>query len=358
MNFKKVEKSVLKYSLLKIMLFIALSFIIIGGMILAQNFILIILFSLFLSIIGVHPILWLDKKKVPHWLSVVLVLLVYILFISGISGIIGGSISSLTQQLGNYEIRFNEIVADINKTLSQHDINISIAGVSQLFDPVKTINFLAGTIEQVGNLMGNIILVFFITFFILFELNGIIVKSKLWRVFTSKKSVSNLERIEKNLRHYLVIKTFVSLLTGALITISLWLIGVQHAILWGLIAFILNYIPNIGSIVAAIPTIGFTMIQLGLGTAFWVFIIYILVNLLVGYFIEPRVMGKGMGLSTLVVLLSLIFWGYVLGIGGMFLSVPLTMTLKIILENNDSTKPFAVLLGPTEEAEKVLLNKK
>jgi predicted PurR-regulated permease PerM len=135
------------------------------------------------------------------------------------------------------------------------------------------------------------------------------------------------------------------------------IIGVDYALLWALIAALMNYIPNIGSIIAALPAVLFALIQLGLGGAFWTLGSFMLVNNVLGNFVEPRIMGKGLGLSTLVVFLSLLFWGFIFGTVGMFLSVPLTMTIKIILEQNENTKWLAILLGTPDEAKTYLQNK-
>ena len=141
-----------------------------------------------------------------------------------------------------------------------------------------------------------------------------------------------------------------SFATGLLIYISLKIIGVEYAILWSLLAFLFNFIPNIGSMIAAIPALMFSWIQLG-GTGFlWTGMTYLFVNMIIGSFIEPKILGKGMGLSTFVVFLSLVFWGWVLGPIGMFLPVPLTMVLKIMLTSNQSSNYFAILLGTKEEA--------
>ena len=338
-------------------LFSAAVVVIIAGMMMAESFITLMLLAIFVSIIGVHPVYWLDKKKVPHVLSVIIVLLGILLVISGLSGIIGGSVSSFTAHLGKYENRLSGIVSSINQEFNYYGMNISGDRMSKMFDPAKVLDFTASTLGQLGNVMSNTALIFFIVLFILLEMNSIALKSKVFGATSSGKTMKNLFRIEKNVRHYLVIKTFVSLLTGILITFSLWVIGVEYAVLWGLIAFMLNYIPNIGSIIAAIPAVLFAWIQLGFIPAVWTLIAFAAVNMLVGYLIEPRVMGKGMGLSTLVVFLSLIVWGFVLGIVGMFLSVPLTMTLKIILENNESTRPVAAMLGTDEDALRLINNK-
>lgn len=120
--------------------------------------------------------------------------------------------------------------------------------------------------------------------------------------------------------------------------------GLDFPMLWGLLAFMFNYVPNIGSIIAALPAVLLAVVQLGAGRAALIAIGYLVLNVLVGNLLEPRIMGRSMGLSTLVVFLSLIFWGWVLGPVGMLLSVPLTMTLVIALESSPETERFAILL--------------
>jgi predicted PurR-regulated permease PerM len=351
----KQEHIILKEKIYRWTIFIAALIIVIAGTLEAQSFITIFLLSAFVSIISVHPVQWLDKKKVPHGLSVMIVLLGIILIISGLSGIVGGSISSFTSHLGNYENRLKEISQSINSTLKNYGIELSMDHLTNMFDPAKVLDYTASTLSQLGNLMSNMALIFFIVMFVLLEMNSISLKANLFGIVTKKrKTVSSLSRIESSIRHYLVIKTLISLLTGIMIGIWLWILGIEYPILWALIAFLLNYIPNIGSIIAAIPTLLFAWIQKDFAMSIWVLSGYVFTNMLIGYYIEPRVMGRGMGLSTLVVFLSLIIWGYLLGLVGMFLSVPLTMILKIILENSDETKAFAAILGTDKDAEKLL----
>jgi len=132
-----------------------------------------------------------------------------------------------------------------------------------------------------------------------------------------------------------------------LVTIWLLILGVDFAMLWGLLAFFFNFVPNIGSIIAAIPPVVLAIVQpgMGLGVATWVAIGYALINIVIGNVVEPRVMGRGLGLSTLVVFLSLIFWGAVLGPVGMLLSVPLTIIARIILAGHERTRWIAILLA-------------
>ncbi|MDA9181073.1 AI-2E family transporter [Gammaproteobacteria bacterium] len=144
---------------------------------------------------------------------------------------------------------------------------------------------------------------------------------------------------------YISIKTIVSIITGLLIYVSLSFISLDHAIMWALIAFFLNYIPNIGSIIASIPAIIIALIQFNFYYALLVALIYLVINIVMGSIIEPKYLGKELGLSTLIIFLSLIFWGWLLGPVGMLLSVPLTMIMKIALESNDDTRWISILLG-------------
>jgi predicted PurR-regulated permease PerM len=149
----------------------------------------------------------------------------------------------------------------------------------------------------------------------------------------------------------MAIKTATSLLTGVCVGVWLAVLGVNYPLLWGLLAFLLNYVPNIGSIIAAVPAVLLALVQFGIMKSFFAVGGYMVVNIGIGSIIEPRIMGRGLGLSPLVVFLSLVFWGWVLGPVGMLLSVPLTMTVKIALDSREDTKWIGVLLGSEASSE-------
>jgi predicted PurR-regulated permease PerM len=157
--------------------------------------------------------------------------------------------------------------------------------------------------------------------------------------------MDHFQSFSDSVQRYLLIKTLVSLATGFVVGIALTILGVDYAILWAVIAFLLNYIPNIGSIIAAVPPMLIAMIQLGPMSSLLVAGLYIVINTIFGNVVEPRYMGRSLGLSTLVVFVSLVFWGWVFGPVGMLLSIPLTMVVKIALENSDRNRWLAVLLG-------------
>jgi predicted PurR-regulated permease PerM len=164
-----------------------------------------------------------------------------------------------------------------------------------------------------------------------------------------EESLPRFESFSETINRYMAIKTTTSALTGILAYALNVLLGVDFAVLWGLLAFLLNYVPNIGSFIAAVPAVLLAAVQLGLGEAAFLGVAYFALNTVVGGMFEPRFMGQGLGLSTLVVWLSLVFWGWALGPVGMLLSVPLTVTLRIALEHRPDTHWIAVLLGPARE---------
>ena len=330
--------------------------IIFAGAIYARSIITPFLLALFISIICAQPIFWLEKKGIPKWLALIIVLLGLILIFSGFAFLIGGTLSSFSSNVPKYVSKLTTISNSFFQILNEKGLKIPKDQVSNLIQPAKIFEFIARAVNEVFNMMGNTFLVFLILLFILMELRSFSVKASAM-LSGSDESISYFSTITKNIRHYLGIKTLICILTGILIYLALLIIGVDYPLLWALIAGLMNYIPNIGSIIAAIPAVLFALVQLGLGGALWTLGSFMLVNNVLGNFIEPRIMGKGLGLSTLVVFLSLLFWGFIFGMVGMFLSVPITMTIKIILEQHEKTQWLAVLLGTPAEAKIYLQHK-
>jgi AI-2 transport protein TqsA len=188
------------------------------------------------------------------------------------------------------------------------------------------------------------LLVLLTTIFVLFE--ALVLPDKIRDALGDPQAdLSRGIAVVGRIKAYVVIKTFLSLATGAIIGGVLHLMGVDFALLWGLLAFLLNFIPNIGSIIAAVPAILLALVQIGPTGAVGTAVVFIVVNMVIGNLIEPKVLGQSMNLSPLVVFVSLVFWGWLWGGVGMLLSVPLTMAIRIMLEGNVNTRPFAVLMA-------------
>ncbi len=327
--------------------------IIIAGILYAQSFINPMLLAIFLSIVCAQPIIWMKKRKVPSSLAILIVLSGIVGIFMGLADIIGTSVSSFSNDAPVYEQRLEEIWMTFIQFFNERGIEITGDKLAEIIAPGKVMGYTAGALGQLGGVMSNTFTIFFLMLFLLMELDSFSIKSRAIAANTNA-SVDYFNTIGKSIRHYLSIKTVTSLLTGFIIWIGLLIVGIDYAIIWALIAFLLNYIPNIGSIISALPAVLFALIQLGGGGAFWTIVVFLSVNMIVGNLVEPKIMGKGLGLSTFVVFVALIFWGFVLGTVGMFLSVPLTMSIKIMLEQKNSTKWIAVLLGTDEGAKSML----
>jgi len=348
MNLKRIE-STEGSPLVKI----AALIIIFAGVIYAKSIITPFLLAVFISIICEQPISWLEKRRMPRWLALIIVIFGLIFLFSGFGFLIGDTVSSFSGNLSQYESTLKSISDSFIQFLNDKGIKIPQDQIFNLVQPAKILEFTAGALNKLINMMGNTFLIFLIILFTLMEFGSFSVKARAILI-GSDKSISYFSTILQNIRHYLGIKTLICLLTGILIYMALLIIGVDYPLLWALIAGLMNYIPNIGSIIAAVPAVLFALIQVGLGGAVWTLGSFMLVNNVLGNFVEPRIMGKGLGLSTLVVFLSLIFWGFLFGTVGMFLSVPFTMTIKIILEQNEKTKWLAIILGTPDEAKTYL----
>ena len=216
--------------------------------------------------------------------------------------------------------------------------------LSEYVDPAALMRLTASLLSGLGSALSNIFLILLIVTFILLEAPNF--PAKLKAAFGSRmlKARPFMQFID-DINHYVVVKTGVSVSTGILTGVWLAVLGVDFPVLWGFLSFLLNYVPSLGVVIAAVPAVLLALVQYGLGRALLVAIGYLAVNIVVGSILEPRIVGRGVGLSTLVVFLSLVLWGSIFGLVGMVLCVPITMTLKFALENNEETRWFAVLLG-------------
>lgn len=324
----------------------------------SMSFILIpFLFALlFCYAIGL-PMDYLQEHHVPTIIRVLLTVLLLAGVLYGLEKVIQKNLFSLVQSWPQYEEKFwvyaNMILSRLEipeeqakETLKGFFSNLGKEGFKPIGSMVQYFS------SSFFSFMGSAFWVVLFVIFILSERGGI--ARKIVRGFGPERAIDILDvmrRINKSVQQYLGLKTLISLLTGVLVAISLALLQAPFPFLWGLLAFLLNFIPNIGSIIAGIPPVLITLFDSGsIMKTMLVAISFVVIQTVVGNFIEPKVLGKGLDLSPLVVLLSLLFWGWLWGIPGMLLSVPLTAALKISLEQFDSTKPIAIILGDNPQA--------
>ncbi len=322
--------------------------IVVAGMKAAAPLVVPFLLAVFLAIICAPPVFWMQKKGLPEiiglLLMIVLIVGVWFLLVT----LIGTSMTDFSRNVPKYQQSLLEQTAGWWQWLTDQGVALDRSMLTDTFNPGKILKMAANTLNGLGGMLTNTFVIFLTFFFILSEAAGF--PGKL-RAIQGNQSLA-LEKygeIATGVNRYLGIKTLTSLFTGVIVGFALSLQGIDYAIMWGVVAFFFNFIPNIGSIIAAIPAVLLALVQLGGGAALVTGGIYLAVNIVIGSIVEPRVMGKGVGLSVLVVFLSLAFWGWVLGPVGMLLSVPLTMAVRIALEGSENTRWLAILLASNRE---------
>lgn len=323
--------------------------IIIAGLKQASDLVTLVLISLMLTSIFLAPFDWLKAKGVNEVLALIIIIIGLLLVNTLVVVLLGSSTASFSQKLPFYQQRFTESSQVITQWLIHQGFIHSNFNLVEELDPGRIMLMAAGVFTGFSNLLSNSFLILFIFIFMMLEVTSLHKKLDV----IAPHSLDNIAEVLHSLKKYFGIKTLTSLATGILVSVGLLIIGVDFPLLWGALAFLLNFIPNIGSIIAAIPAVLLAFIQLtplaGILTAG----LYLVINFVIGNMIEPPLMGRNLGLSSLVVFLSLIFWGWILGTVGMLIATPLTITLKIILDNGKSTKNLGIILGDESSLKKL-----
>lgn len=334
---------------LKTALMLASLVIILAGIKTASPVIVPFILSVFIAIICNPALTWLTAKRVPKGLAIALIISFVVLAGMWLANLVGKAVNDFSSQLPAYQAQLTEQFGGLSSQLAQYNFPVELNQLTEYFDPGAAMNVVTMIVGGFGGVMANLFLILLTVIFMMSEASSLPKKLHV-ALDDPDMRMAQIDQFLASVNQYLAIKTMVSMATGTIIGLVLWAMGLDYWVLWGVLAFLLNYIPNIGSIIAALPAVLLAIIQLGIGWAGGVVALYLLVNIIMGNAVEPRFLGKGLGLSTLVVFLSLIFWGWLLGTVGMLLSVPLTMILKIGLESNNSTRWLALLLGGEEKA--------
>jgi len=291
--------------------------------------------AVFLSFV-LSPILdFLTRKKIPRAVSILFIVIFsfFIIYLLGLLFYSSGK--TFASEFPKYGHKISSILSSIQEQLKLTFPKLESVGWVEQFDMNRIGGFLLSSLGPFFSFIAILFLVFIFLIFILAGRGNI--KVKIEKSFNKERSsqiINVIQKIDNQIQKYLAIKTIVSFVTGVLATVVLMIFGVDFAIVFGFFTFILNYVPNIGSIIATALPLTVAAFQFEtLWPAFWILIILGSIQMIIGNFIEPRVMGEGLGLSTLVVLFFLFFWGWMWGIAGMILAVPTAATIKIVCDN-------------------------
>jgi len=318
--------------------------VIVAGLKMAAQAVIILFLSIVIASILTPIFLGLEKRGVPRPVAFVLILSLVLGVLFFVATVLVNSFESFVHNLSVYEAKLLELATVWSDRLGEMGITVDPRLIFESLD-VRTFVAMGGRAAgNFGIFLSKAVLVVIGVAFILFEAPHF--GKKLELIFEGREeSLANFSLFSHTIQKYFSIKTFTSMLTGVTITLALLFFDIQYAVLWGFLGFLLNFIPVIGSMLAAIPAVLLAVFYKDLSTVLWLIAIYVLINNLISNILEPKIMGDGLGLSPAVIFFSLIFWGWVLGPVGMFLAVPLTMTLKIAFDSNSRTRWVGILMS-------------
>ena len=315
---------------------------------LAQTVIVPLVIAILLSFILEPIIRFLMKKlKFPRIIAIILVILIIFGFFYLIGLFVYNSAQSFVREYPNYLEKFQEIFRDFNQRyLSRLDIPDDLLAEIDWTDAIRD-----SIVSWSGSFMGFLGVLFIILIFLFFLfLENPLFKRKLKAAFpvhSSRRIGIVMEHIIRQVSRYLSVKFFISAFTGFLIWLSLTILGVDFPLIWATVGFFLNFIPNIGSIIVSVIIILVSIIQFypTMGRVVAVAVSMITIQTVVGSILDPKLQGDRLNLSPVVILFSLLFWGWLWGVVGAILSIPITATIKIIFENVPTLKPAGILMG-------------
>ena len=334
------------------LLILASFIVVVAGMKAASDILVPFFLAVFIAVICAPPLFWLQRKGVPKLPALALILVAILIAGLLFAALIVPSLNDFLISLPDYQERLSTQIAAVLSWLGERGVNIPAEEVSGALHPGWVMILAGGIFAALSSALANAFLLLLTVVFILLEMADFPRKLRLV-LKNPERSLSTIEKFSQHAKRYMVIKTLLSAATGVLIWLLLLILGVDYPVLWGTLSFLLNYVPNIGAILAALPVALLALVQLGVGSALLTVLGFIVVHIVVGNFIEPKLMGKVLSLSTLVVFLSLVFWGWVLGPIGMILSVPMTSLVKIALESYEETRGLAFMLGSGTEIERM-----
>jgi len=257
----------------------------------------------------------------------------------------------LVANLPLYQEKFYQLIPKVVNFFENFGLSLDKNSVINLLNPSKIINYTTIFLKEMGSVMTNGFLTLLVVMFLFLESS--LFSKKIFYLSKTEESKEKIQLFVDNVNIYFLTKTATSIATGVLVFLMLLFFELDYALLFGLLAFFLNYIPSIGSLIASLPALFIALVQLTLLESSFIALGYIVINNLIGNFIEPKILGRGLGLSTLVVFLSMVFWGWVLGPIGMFLSVPLTVVIKIACDNNPDWHWVSIMLSDFVEEKKI-----
>ncbi|MBL1075959.1 AI-2E family transporter [Nocardia sp. 2] len=318
----------------------------IAGMKLSAGMLGPIFLALMLTV-AVQPIQsWAQRRGLPPWLGMVGAVIAVVVIIFGIVGMLAVSIAQLATILPGYADKLQDLLAGVRDLLKQFGVGgkpiqemLSNIDMGKLVSLLETL--LSGTLGVFSNLLFILALVLFMA------VDGMTIGRKLEIISSVRPDIGYaLTTFAEGTRKYLVVSTVFGFIVAVLDGGALWLMGIQLPVLWALLSFITNYIPNVGFVIGLVPPALLALLSEGPRAMLWVIVVYSVLNFVIQSIIQPKFVGDAVGLNVTITFLSLVFWTWILGALGAILAVPLTLLLKaMLLDIDPATRWVNVLIG-------------
>jgi AI-2 transport protein TqsA len=334
----------------KTLLVLALLFIVGAGLKLSASLVVPLLVAAFVAAVTQPLVDYLESRKLPTFLAVTVTMLAAAACVVGFVAILAVAMGELAESVPAYQRGIARAKLQLAMWLGAHGLPRGAATVASFDVAAKAEGWIAEAALAVPEGLSVVGVVLFVLIFVLLEVASFRRKMR-GGLHWVPAQFENVRRAVHDVKKYLLVKTALSVVTGVLCGLVCFGFGLEGALLWGLIAFVLNYIPNIGGVIAAVPPIALALVNLGFGRAVGILGGFLLIHNVIGNLLEPKIMGRALGLSPLAVLLSVVIWGWLLGPVGALLSVPLTMMVKLLCANTEDLRWLAVMLGSGDGSE-------
>jgi predicted PurR-regulated permease PerM len=319
--------------------------IVIAGLRAASEVLIPIAFAVFLTVLLAPLVRSLRKLHIPTAIGIPLTVLACIAGLSLLFTVVGQSVNALLASAPKYEQRFDELTHTTVDFLRHHGIELSQKRLVSTLRSERALALFGQALSELATLLGHLLLVLLLVLFLLVDTVDLSERLRFSKRGTSV-DIQRFSRVADEVKQYLVLKTYLCLLTGLVVWVVLTLTGIDFAPLWALLSVMLGYVPNIGPFIATAPPVLLSLLQVGPGRMFVVLALLSTVHMVIGNVIEPNVLGRKLGLSAFTVFVALIVWGWIWGPAGMLLSVPLMVVLKIMLENSPEYGYLAQFFEP------------
>jgi len=321
--------------------------IVITALKISSNIILPFMMAIFLFVIFLPIMNKLNSYKLPNSLTSLIIFSIIVIVLYLFGSFLISSSHEIGQNIPLYQEQFHKLSPKIVEFFDKFNIQIDKENLLSMIEPAKILSYSTNIFKSMGSVAVNLFLTLALILFLLLESKTIF--EKILYLAKTKNQQHKLESFFTSVNRYFVIKTFTSFLTALIVYMMLKYFDLQYALLFSVLAFVLNYIPSIGSIIAAFPPLFIAILQLSMMDTIMLSIGYFIINVFIGSFLDPKLMGQGLGLSTLVVFVSMVFWGWIFGPIGMLLAVPLTIVIKIASDKSDNYHWLSVMLSDKVE---------